>query len=771
MEWRRTLQDFCKNHGPSVAEFRSNESFRKLHTDPDIPVGELKNLTTTATCIQSLLKCGDGVDNDVRHLGQLFSARALERPAKRWTSEGAAGIYARCRALPLALLFLDADNPKVDPHLATVFAQMDFDGREAIGEVEVDSKKPSKIVDSWPPNAFHTFWALELISNYGDWAKRCGHEINPKAAKSLARRKPLLAWARRQVASQVVLHHARSADLDSDQLAWALAILARFAADDRGATPQMRQNLFEVGLSCLFGTQEANGTWRRYRPLFNFQRSGNAYCYVYETFDVLLGSVVGSGQPSLLNAFIPYVPRLMLLFGHAMATRVPLTDRAFAWASGNTTNRTQPEGWATASVFAFAQSLRVLLGVWTREAALRGFRYTPSPELDEKQEIKQWRKLATRGDNWRTSEAPSVAEMLATLFINPARMSSTRPDPDPDMPAIADEHPRSAILFGPPGASKTTLVETVARLLGWEFIEIHSSDFLADGLQNVHRTADGIFRRLMQLDRCVVLFDEIDELVREREGGSDAFGRFLTTGMLPKLAELWKRRGLLYFLATNHIGSFDAAIIRAERFDALLFVSPPSFGKKSSELLELLRQLSGDEWKIELRQQHFDEALERAAKSAAETMKEKNNAFVFREHERIAQFPLLRWDQLPELALRLIAKAEPRKRTIDEQLLQAALEAMKDKRLANPDAFVSFVNDSKQDRRDFRQFPCWEVCGVDEGIVPSARLRHVRDRWWLVPREDLVAEHREGGFSFVKDPDLPGHLGLANLLTDRPASP
>ena len=41
---------------------------------------------------------------------------------------------------------------------------------------------------------------------------------------------------------------------------------------------------------------------------------------------------------------------------------------------------------------------------------------------------------------------------------------------------------------------------------------------MADGLPNVQRTANQIFERLVELDRTVVLFDEIDELVRAREG-------------------------------------------------------------------------------------------------------------------------------------------------------------------------------------------------------------------------------------------------------------
>src|SRR6185437_6167741 len=81
---------------------------------------------------------------------------------------------------------------------------------------------------------------------------------------------------------------------------------------------------------------------------------------------------------------------------------------------------------------------------------------------------------------------------------------------------------------------------------------------------------------------------EIDELVRERDMEKDAFGRFLTTSMLPKLAELWDARKILYFVATNHINYFDSAIIRSHRFDALILVGPPSFEAKIERIEELL---------------------------------------------------------------------------------------------------------------------------------------------------------------------------------------
>src|SRR6266576_151536 len=95
---------------------------------------------------------------------------------------------------------------------------------------------------------------------------------------------------------------------------------------------------------------------------------------------------------------------------------------------------------------------------------------------------------------------------------------------EPDSQPIEKNQARSAILFGPPGTSKTTLVRSLADVIEWDYVEIHASHFVAEGLPEVQKTADKIFNQLSELDHAVVLFDEIDELVRERDMEKDAFG-------------------------------------------------------------------------------------------------------------------------------------------------------------------------------------------------------------------------------------------------------
>src|SRR5207237_1183774 len=296
------------------------------------------------------------------------------------------------------------------------------------------------------------------------------------------------------------------------------------------------------------------------------------------------------------------------------------------------------ESWATAAVFGCMQAMRRLVGIWTKEDALKELNHlTPLESPDD-----AISKLVERGHSW--SDSSTVAEQLITMFVNPRRMSPQPEIIDPDERSIGATQARAAILFGPPGTSKTTLIQTVSAAVGWEYVELHPSHFVAGGLPNVQRTADEIFTRLMELDRCVVLFDEIDELMRERETEPDAFGRFLTTSMLPKLAELWKQRRILYFVGTNHIGHFDQALTRSQRFDALILVPPPAFAAKKRRLLKVLSELDPRmPVDVVVTAQQVQRELD--AISATEL---KPNDELHEEH-LLAKFVLIRWDQLEEL--------------------------------------------------------------------------------------------------------------------------
>jgi shikimate kinase len=623
----------------------------------------------------------------------------------------------------LAIANLGKYDPKIANHALTILKQIEKEpSRFGVGEAEVT--RGGKDRKGWyPPNAFHTFWALEVLHCF---KKHHGSEYNQFVVNHDIPRiiDGMLLWSRRTVGQQVALHYAESSVLDSDQLAWALATCLKF---DAFPIELVEQDLLRAALKCLFGTQLSIGTWRHYRSLFHYKLAGNAYCYVFETLAALLKVALNDDrdQQFLRDALRPYVSNLIRLWRYAESTRVPLvssSDVGWGWCSGHRLNQTKPESWATASVFAFAQALRRLIGVWSRESAREGLNVVIPSFKRSPKEI-----LAERGNSWSVGGASAV-EQLYTMFINPVRKNGRGVAFEPDIEPLQEEQARSAILFGPPGTSKTTLCRALAADIGWKYIEVHANQFVSDGMDNIHARADEIFRRLMELDHSVVLFDEIDELVREREGGQEAFGRFLTTSMLPKLAELWEQRKVIYFVATNYIKDFDRAITRSRRFDALILVGPTAYDAKVNRLISILSEL-GEMASMRVSAEDVWNALKLGGQGEATDP--------LPEDARLAKFLLLRWDQIEELAVRLIKVADGRQISdITAELLASALKLIGDRNLSLRRPYIEFLSDTSYPRRDYDKYLVWEIEGIETTAArESKRLEVDSDgRIWLTLR-------------------------------------
>jgi hypothetical protein len=739
---RRRLYDFCSVHLASVDFFRSGGGSYRLHErEPELGP-ELRHMTSTATCLESLLDC-PGVELAERI--NWFVRQALARPDGGWTSEGSAGIYCRCRALPLIILYAPRNAfPRIRPHLERVFLQLNGGDRFGIGEADAKEDPP----DRWyPPNAFHTFWALEAVER----SKRFGMASRglERRLRFPERRNAMLVWAWEVLGCQIALHEAKSAGRDTDQLLYALVIATRFSAASVYSQTTIRyRDLVKKSLEVFFSEQDPTGTWVHHEPLFHYREAGNAYCYIFESLTPLLKNALRTDAAWLRALLRPYARKLFELVTYAEATKVPLgKGRAVGWSSGHRTNVPFTESWATAAVFGCMQAMRRLVGIWTKEDALRELNHQAPLDAPESAIL----KLAARGQSW--SEPSTVGEQLITMFVNPRRMSPHPEIIDPDERSVGETQARSAILFGPPGTSKTTLIQTLSAAVGWEYVELHPSHFVAGGLPNVQRTADEIFTRLMELDRCVVLFDEIDELMREREKEPDAFGRFLTTSMLPKLAELWKQRRIIYFVATNHIGHFDQALTRSQRFDALILVPPPAFATKKRRLLEILSALDS-RVSIDVRVSATQVQKELDA-TAGKELKAQDE---LHEEHLLAKFVLLRWDQLEELAhilLRVARSKRPQRLVLDGPTLKSALKEITDPRLKQYGPYMEFLKDRARSGRDFGKDVVWLV----EGPKPKSRkaqsmLRRANGSDWCIGTRELITDAAEANVEFSPDGSL-----------------
>jgi hypothetical protein len=120
--FRQQLQTFCYAHYPSLMKFAGDISF-KLHLKEEGPK-PTSHLSSTATCIESLLECPETflpdkrARDDIKERAKKFALAAIER--KNWQSEGSAKIYCRCRTLPLVIAQLSNFESQISRHLREI---------------------------------------------------------------------------------------------------------------------------------------------------------------------------------------------------------------------------------------------------------------------------------------------------------------------------------------------------------------------------------------------------------------------------------------------------------------------------------------------------------------------------------------------------------------------------------------------------------------------------------------------------------------------------
>ena len=425
---------------------------------------------------------------------------------------------------------------------------------------------------SQPFEVPHPFPLLR-IAQLREAVRQMGHE--PKQSPSWMRER-FAERLRRNLADHVVT----DSTFDAADLVFSLEGML---VSERTPDEPLTEAVFNV----IRESQERNAYWRPVKPFIATPQGHALLPLSIEVANSLLRSC------HRLDLLFPersfFSENLPLFKRYAQWLRSRLVEVKIngstlrGWHSEHTLTENTIDLWETSQVIVFLLLYVDLLKRHVARSTLIAARLSVTRLPDHSlSAVKYWEQKAIPKEPLSTSEKPrQVYHQVADHFVRPIESDGK----------IRRSY--SMLLYGPPGTGKTGIAEDLARSLRQSLITITPSDFLAEGPNEVEARAKVIFAALSAQADCVILFDEIDRLLLDRDAPmyhkqSDAF-QFMTPSMLVKLKDLRRVEQAIFVIATNFYERIDPAARRTGRVDHRYLVMPPCRDQRRRIFLHLLK--------------------------------------------------------------------------------------------------------------------------------------------------------------------------------------
>lgn len=161
--------------------------------------------------------------------------------------------------------------------------------------------------------------------------------------------------------------------------------------------------------------------------------------------------------------------------------------------------------------------------------------------------------------------------------------------------SLGGKIPKGVLLVGPPGTGKTLLAKAVAGEARVPFFSISGSDFVEMFVGVGASRVRDLFRQAKEKAPCIVFIDEIDAIGRARgraniTGANDERENTLNQ-LLTEMDGFSTNAGVIILAATNRADILDKALMRAGRFDRLIYVELPDLNEREAIFNVHLRPL------------------------------------------------------------------------------------------------------------------------------------------------------------------------------------
>lgn len=387
---------------------------------------------------------------------------------------------------------------------------------------------------------------------------------------------------RNKLHEQLSLWEVLDSQFDPSELAYCLEGMLQLRPDT------VNNALFDRVVGVLEKSQEMKPSWSTDMPITADRKGQVLFPISVEIPRSILASIAAFDRYNAAKSF----------YGSAGSRALHLVKRYWRWLNTRRTTITTASGERVTGWLSEQINAAMILHTWESSQILDfcvAYRDQLRHHISRKLLLAsrlQVRWPAARGDTWgeiitkyepaRCEHVTQVYKDIGTYFVEPHSQG-------------ASGRLWSMLLYGPPGTGKSDLAENLAGFLGLPLITVTVSDFLGEGEARMENRAKLLFEVLTRQTTSVVLFDELDQFLLDRD--SDRFReqetvfQFLTPGMLTKLAGLRKRANVLFIIATNYEDRIDAAIKRTGRIDRKFLLLPPD-SKRRLAILETFSKVA-----------------------------------------------------------------------------------------------------------------------------------------------------------------------------------